>query len=438
VGHSRVHSQVSFPGFISAFHFSQESKEHDVRPLYRDRSLHEMTDLVPLPELNVGADPHAAYTALREQWGYVAPVELEPGVPAWLVLGYHELIQVSRNDRAFSKSPHNWNLVEVLEKPGSTLAGIMGPREHAYHADGDKHRRLRAPLDDGLESLDEHKISRATRAICRELIAKFADRGEADLLAEYAAHVPMLAVADWFGIGIDEGQRLMPVMFQALSASPEAPAAFDYVIKFLTDHMGSRRENPTDDLTTVFLNHPNHHDDGEVMIAILLALMAGYGASVAWIAQVLRVMLTDARFGNRVRGGRLGLDDALDEVLWRIPPFANTPGFFALTDIEIGGRLIRKGDAVVVSHVAANMDPRVHSDDPWLAIGNRAHLSWGTGPHSCPASQASRIITRVAVETVLTRLHDLRLAVPVDELDMMPSIWTMCPAGLPVNFTGLS
>ncbi|MFD2420947.1 cytochrome P450 [Amycolatopsis pigmentata] len=409
-----------------------------MRPLYRDRSLGEMTDLVPLTELNVSADPHAAYTRLREQWGHVAPVELEPGVPAWLVLGYHELVQVSRNDRAFSKNPHNWGLVEVLQNPESTLAGVMAPREHAYHADGDKHRRLRAPLDDGLESLGEHRISRATRAICHELIAKFADRGEADLLAEYALHVPMLAVADWFGIGMDDGQRLMPAILQAFSAGPESPAAFDFIITFLTEHMNSRRENPTDDLTTAFLRHPNHHDDGEVMIAILLALVAGYHASVTWIAQVLRVMLSDSRFGNRVRGGRLGLDDALDEVLWLIPPFANTPGFFALTDIEIGGRLIRKGDAVVLSHVAANIDPRVHSDDPWLAIGNRAHLSWGTGPHSCPAGPQSRIITRVAVDTVLTRLHDLRLAVPADELIAMPSLWAMCPAGLPVRFTGFS
>ncbi|MFD2420945.1 cytochrome P450 [Amycolatopsis pigmentata] len=403
-----------------------------------DASLEELTDLTPLSEVNLSPDPHAAYARLREQWGEVAPIELEPGVPAWLILGYHEAIQVSRNDRAFSKNPDNWRLAAMVRNTDSTLAGMMTPLDHAYHADGERHRRLRAPLDDGLGGLDQHKTSRATRGICRDLIAKFEHRGEADLVAEYAVLVPMLAVSGWFGIGTDEGHWLMRQFMQGFSPGKETREGPDAMFKLLTDHLTSRRENPTDDLTTAFVRHPNHHNDVEVMFAMLLALVAGYQATISWIAQTLRVMLTDSRFSGRVRGGRLGLDDALDEVLWRTPPFANSTGFFALTDIEVGGRLIRKGDAVALSQVAANMDPRVHSDDPWLAIGNRAHLSYGSGPHSCPASQPSRIVTRVAVETVLTRLHDLRLTIPAGEITTMPSAWTMCPAGLPVRFTGFS
>lgn len=48
----------------------------------------------------------------------------------------------------------------------------MAPKEHVYYADGDEHRRLRSPIDEGLAGVDEHKVSRATRTICREVIRR--------------------------------------------------------------------------------------------------------------------------------------------------------------------------------------------------------------------------------------------------------------------------
>lgn len=404
----------------------------------RPRSLYDLTDLVPLSEITGSADPKAAFARLRERWGPIAPVELEPGVPAWLVMGYREIVRVSRNDRVFSRNSANWRLAEVLQNPESTVAALMTAWEHAYYADGDRHRRLRAPVDDGVAGLNVHEVSRATQAICRELIGKFEHRGQADLVTEYAVHVPMLAVANWFGMGIDEGAQVAQAIIQVFSADKGSQDAAETLVRLLTAHMNAHREKPGDDMTTVFLRHPNLENDSEIMWAMILMLAGGYEAMISWIAQTLRVMLTDSRFSDRFRGGRLGLDDALDEVLWRNPPWTNMPGGYALSDTEVAGQPIRKGDAVILSFAAANLDPSVHSDDPWLEIGNRAHISYGTGPHVCPAHQPSRIIARIAVETVLTRLHDLRLTVPVEEITTMPSIWTMCPASLPVRFTGFS
>jgi cytochrome P450 len=167
-------------------------------------------------------------------------------------------------------------------------------------------------------------------------------------------------------------------------------------------------------------------------------MVAGYEATISWIAQTLRLVLTDPRFSGRLRGGRLSVEDALDEVLWRRPPAANLPNRFALADCEIAGRPVRKGDALVMSYAAANIDPRVQSDDPWLALGNRAHLAWGVGPHVCPAHRPGRAIVRIAVETVLTRLHDLKVTIPAEDIVTMPSMWTVCPARLPVRFTGFA
>ncbi|GAB3432967.1 cytochrome P450 [Actinophytocola sediminis] len=399
------------------------------------RTLAELTDLTPLITTTNVADPQVAYRALRERWGEIAPVELEPGINAWLVLGHHELCQVVRNEQLFSRDPNNWRLfVEGVVPEDSGLGPMMFPRDNAYFADGDKHRRLRGPLDEGLAGLDEHRMSRFIRRTCVDLVNGFASRGEADLVSDYAAVVPMLTVAGLFGLPPAQGHQLRAALVALFSSAEDSAPAAKELERILTGVMGARRQLPADDLTTAFLNHPSLRDDFEVQQSMVLMISAGYETTTSWIAQTLRLMLADPRFAGRLRGGRLGLDDALDEVLWRDPPMSNMPARYALVDCELAGMPIRRGDALILGLAAANADPRVHTDDPWLEIGNRAHLAWSAGPHACPAQRAGRMITRIAVDTALHRLHDVTLSIPADTVTLLPSPWTRCPASLPVTF----
>src|SRR5699024_7604888 len=106
--------------------------------------------------------------------------------------------------------------------------------------------------------------------------------------------------------------------------------------QILTETMQDRRFTPRKDLTTAFLEHQNLHNDYEIQQSMVLMISAGYETTTTWIAQTLRLMLADPRFSGRLRGGRLGVDEALDEVLWRDPPMANMPARYALADLKIG------------------------------------------------------------------------------------------------------
>ena len=64
--------------------------------------------LTPLVLTTTSPDPRSVYRKLREEWGVVAPVELEPGVNAWLVMGWEEICHVVRRERLFSRNPRNW------------------------------------------------------------------------------------------------------------------------------------------------------------------------------------------------------------------------------------------------------------------------------------------------------------------------------------------
>lgn len=391
---------------------------------------------MPLTATTVTTEPLRVYRRLQEQWGVVAPVELEPGVNAWLVMGWEEICHVVRRERSFSRNPQNWRAwQEKTVAPDSGLGPMMFPRDNAYFVDGYEHYRLRAPLDEGVSQVvDQQRMRRSVAAMCQELIAGFAGRGAADLVAEYAAVIPMLAVADLFGLDTAAGHELQRALIALFGSGEDSQAGNQKFEEILGGVMMARKQHPADDLTTAFLNHPNLHNDGEVAQSMVLMISAGYETTTTWIAQTLRLMLTDKRFGGRIRGGSLGIDDALDEVLWRDPPMANMPARYAMHDTELGGQRIRRGDALILGLAAANNDPRVHTKDPWMEFGNRAHLAWSTGPHTCPAQLPARIITHTAVEHAFNLLPGLQLAIPAEQVTVQPSPWTRCPASLPVRF----
>jgi hypothetical protein len=87
---------------------------------------------------------------------------------------------------------------------------------------------------------------------------------------------------------------------------------------------------------------------------------------------------------------------------------------------------------VVVSYAAANMDPSIVSDH---RTGNRAHLAWSAGPHTCAGQQQARLIASVAIEKILDRLPDMELAVPDEELVWRPGWVHRALQSLPVRFS---
>jgi cytochrome P450 len=392
--------------------------------------------LTPLTATTATSDPQAAYRRLRDRWGPVAPVELEPGVNAWLVMGYDELRLVLKHERVFSRDPCFWrDYAEGRVPADSRLGPVMFPREHAYFKDGDVHRMLRAPLVESVRGLPLRRVSRANRQICADLIAGFAGNGRADLVADYAVLIPLLAIGKVAGLDIASGRELLSCPHRLFASGEEARTANQRYKEILTNLMRSRRDASCDNLASAFVSHKNLLDDTEAVQAIVLMVAAGLESTMAWIAQTLRLMLTDPRFAGRLRGGRLSVDDALDEVLWRDPPQANLPARFALRDVVLAGQPVGAGDALILALAAANADPRVHRDNRWDEIGNQSHLSWSAGPHACPARVPARIIAKSAIETVLHLLPDIRLTVPAEEIASIPSPWNRCPASLPVTFT---
>ncbi|MGI5255484.1 cytochrome P450 [Actinacidiphila glaucinigra] len=386
---------------------------------------------VPLFGPEFAADPDSVYAQLRRS-GPAAPVELAPGVRAMLVTSYDTALRVLRTPQTFSKDSRRWRAKANGEIPAdSPVSPIMSFRPNARHADGDEHARLRSVITDSMDRVDPHELRHYVEKSADALIDGFAERGEADLMGEYVKVLPLLVFEKLFGCPPDIGNKLVQGM-TGLFDGVDAANANKLLRQAAMDLIALKRERPGADVASWMLAHPARLTDEEVAHQLALALGAGTEPEQNLIANALRLLLSDDRFSGDLAGGSLPVEDALDEVLWTTyTPLANFSVHFPVRDTVLDGVPLGEGDPVVISYAAANTDPQLSSG---ARVGNRAHLSWSAGPHSCPAKGPARLIATVAIEKLLDRLPDLELAVAVEELTWRPGPFHRALASLPVRF----
>lgn len=149
---------------------------------------------------------------------------------------------------------------------------------------------------------------------------------------------------------------------------------------------------------------------------------AGFDTTANQLANSVLALLVDARDQWQwLREDHSRIPVAVEELLRHVNLFAtDTSGFprIAAEDIEVGGVTIRKGDAVLLALASANRDENVFTDPDRLDLAreHNPHISFGHGLHYCLGKHLGRMELVIAIEGLLTRFPDLRLAVPESEL----------------------
>ncbi|MGA5820375.1 cytochrome P450 [Kitasatospora sp. NPDC094028] len=381
-------------------------------------------------------DPAGLNEKLRAEYGEVAPVLLHGDHRAWLVLGHAANITVMRTPSLFSRDSRRWTAFRNDEiPPDSPLMPVVAWQPICVFADGEEHRRLRDALLDGLNGFDRRGIRRHVRRFTTDLVQVVGQTGRAELITQFAEHLPMLVMTKLLGMPDEYGPQLVDAARDLMKGTETAVASNEYVVAGLRRTIAIKRADPGDDLTSRLLAHPAGLTDDEVMEHLRVVLLAANETTVNLIADSLKMVLTDPRFRAHLSGGQMTLGEALDQVLWDSPPMSLVAGRWATTDTELGGQQIKAGDLLLLGIAAGNVDPVVRPDLATPLYGNRSHLSFGAGPHECPGQDIGRHVAEAGIDILLTLLPDVRLAVPVEEL-----VWTSAwisrhLVALPVEFT---
>lgn len=386
--------------------------------------------------LHESADLRKLYEELRAEHGPVAPVLIHDDVPMWVVLGHAESQQLVRTPAIFCKNSRIWSvLAEGLVKPDHPLMPHIAWQPMCAHAEGDEHLRLRGAIDAAVAATDFRGLRRHVNRSVQRVVNRFCEEGEADLVGQYAEHLPMAVMCQVLGMPDEYNDRIVQAARDMLRGTETAIASNAYIMDALQRLTARRRVEPMDDFAGHLIAHPAGLTDEEVSQHLRVVLIAAYEATANLLANVLRQVLIDPRFRSQLNGGQMTVPQAVEQLLWDEPPFSTIFAYYAKQDTELGGRRIRKGDALLFAPAPANVDPRVRPDPTADMQGNRSHLAFGGGPHECPGQDIGRTIAEVGVDALLMRLPDVELSVDEEELAFTESIASRHLVALPVHFT---
>lgn len=379
-------------------------------------------------------DPGALYRQMRSEHGPVVPVLMEDDVPAWLVIGYRELHHVLSTPSMFARKSDRWNAWDQVPQNWPRLPMVMEIPTLLY-SEGEEHRRRSTAVSAVLSAVDLHELRVVSTRMADRLIDAFCGSTGTDLRSSYTARLPALVLSWLYGLDDRRGDHMAELMTDMIDGGESAMRAQGALMEVMGQLVVERRSAPGADVVSRLLAHPAGYSDEEAVPELIVLLGGGNQPTAEWVGNALRLMLTDDRFSDSLAGARSSIRDALNEVLWEDTPTQIHAGRYATQDVELGGRLIRKGDMILLGLSGANRDPAVRPTDDGRS--NHAHLSFSHGGHQCPypAQEIAENIAVTAIEVLLDRLPDLELAVPESELRWRPSPWMRGVDSLPVTFT---
>ncbi|MCX4675172.1 cytochrome P450 [Streptomyces sp. NBC_01433] len=392
---------------------------------------------VPLSGPRFQTDPVRLYRDMRRDHGSVAPVVLDGDVPAWLILGYRELHQVTGDPVLFSRDSDLWNQWDRIPADWPLLPMIGRKQPSILYTVGERHSRRAMMISDALEGVDPFSLKRYAEEFADGLIDRFCSTGGTDIIAEYAMLLPVRVLAKIYGFSDETGAALVGSINDMIDGRERALAGQQHLASSMVQLLADKHTAPGDDVASRMLADDGGFTDEEIAQDLMVMMAAGHQPTADWMGNSLRLMLTDDRFAASLSGGRHSVAEAMNEVLWEDTPTQNVAGRWASRDTHLGGRHIRAGDLLLLGIAAANGDPQVRTHASALTGGNNAFLSFGHGEHRCPfpAQETAEVIARTGIEVLLDRLPDVDLAVRAEALTRRPSPWLRGLTDLPVRFT---
>jgi cytochrome P450 len=364
-------------------------------------------------------NPFPLFAQVRAS-GPVHEVRLADGHPAWLIVGHQEA-RTALADPRLSKDMH-----AALAHSGEVVAeGLPGPAlaRHMLAVDPPDHTRLRRMATPAFTRRRVDRLEERIRAIVNGLLDDLAGRaGVVDLVAGYAFPLPFTVICELLGIPkpdrADLGRWFRTLL--APDPGPDAVAASEAIVGYLTALLDRKRAEPGEDLVTdlVVAARGGALTEQEMLSTIFQLVVAGHDTTTSLIGNATVALLRhpaqrDALVADPGLAARV-----VEEVMRWDAPVPHSTFRFATEEIRIGDAVIPAYAQVIVSLAAANRDPARYRDPAAFDISRTdgGHLALGHGVHHCLGAPLARMEGRIALAALHTRFPAIRLAVNPAEL----------------------
>ncbi|MFF3456039.1 cytochrome P450 [Streptomyces sp. NPDC002730] len=388
------------------------------------------------PTSELMADPYTVYARLRES-GPVHRIAGTDGLPAWLVTRYDDVRQALADPRL--------SLNKRNAAPGNYRGMALPPALDAnlLNMDPPDHTRIRRLVSQAFTPRRIAELREPIRRTADQLLDAIAPHGRADLIASYAAPLPITVICDLLGVAPEDRRDFRAWTDALVAPDPAEPSrakeAVGGLLASFTQLIARKRAEPADDLLSALTAVRDEEDrlsEDELMSLAFLILFAGYENTVHLIGNATLALLSHPDQLAELRADPDRLGGAVEELARYDGPAPLAIRRFPTEDIAIGGVTIPAGETVLLSLAAAHRDPHRFTDPDRLDIGRDAtgHLALGHGIHYCLGAPLARMETEIALAALLERFPRLELDVPHGDLRWRPSMRARGLLSLPVRY----
>ncbi len=382
------------------------------QPANNDTSL----SLYHLLDPAVLANPYPLYKRLRE----ADPVHWDPFLHAWVATRYEDVVQVMLKFSADrTPSPEHLEAMGMMAEL-QPVAQLMV--KQMLFMDAPAHTRLRAVCATAFTPARVAGLRRHIQEIADRLIDRALPAGRMDLIADFANPLPAIVTAELFGVPVEDHENLkiwstdFAEMLGNFQHNPERARGVlkstENMLAYFQDAIRNRerlRPGLVQSLIDAEVDGSRLTEE-EVIANLIVTMVGGQETTTNLIGNGLVSLLRNPDQLELLKNDPSILSSGIEELLRFESPSQHTARM-APEDMVLGGKEIKKRQAVIAVFAAANRDPERFADPDTLDLRrpDNRHVAFAWGAHYCFGAPLARMEGRIAFETLLRRLPNLRL-----------------------------
>jgi cytochrome P450 len=396
-----------------------------------------------------GENPFPLFAQVREI-GSVIPIPSPMGrtnQQTWMVTRMEEAMQVLKDQTHFTvdqSSIDGYSDIRQTNADSSAPPTFLTGKS-MLSVDNPDHRRLRRLVSKAFTPKYMESLRPRVQKIADELLDLVQDKGEMDIVKDYAYPLPINVISDMLGVPRSDRAKIRDwsgAIAHGLGLGRKEPGVEEQIQAFgeyIAQLVADKRQHPSNDLISQLIAIEEEVDqlsEAELLSMISLLIFAGHETTSNLIATGTLMLLDHPEQLEKVKNDLNLVPSAVEELLRFNGPATIAGPRFATADIELAGQQIKKGDMVIPVLKSANRDELQFTDPEELDITRKIkrHLALGHGIHSCLGAPLARVEGDVAFSTLLRRMPNLQLNVPRDNVIWNFTLSSQGVTSLPVSF----
>ena len=372
--------------------------------------------LYHLLDPGVLANPYPLFRRLRTE----DPVHWDAFLHTWVVTRYVDVLEVLH-----TFSANRTHTPEKLQAMGlsqiSPLAQLMV--KQMLFMDPPGHTRLRSLASYAFSPARVAVLRSHIREIVNRLLDEVQNKGQMDIIADLAEPLPAIVTAEMLGVPLNDRHQLktwsanFAEMLGNFQHNPEHATRMLRTVQDMTAYFRDRirelkdipREGLVHSLMTAEIDGDRLTEE-EVVANSIVTMVGGLETTTNLVGNGVLTLLRNPGEMERLQKDQSLIPSAVEEMLRYESPSQHT-GRLAPEDVELGGKVLRKGQAVMAVMAAANRDPERFPDPERFDVArtDNRHLAFGYAAHFCFGAALARVEGQEAFEAIVRRLHSVEL-----------------------------